>query len=148
MVFDFKFEKLLRIKDKLLQEKMFEILSLKRSIAQLRNELDGVVLERKRLQGEMTRLVSGGTVDVERIMFVSGLLDSLERKATDIRKHVNELDKMRHQKIEEAKSLRIEKKKFEKLREAYLERYVENVKKEEMKVIDEVGVIEYSRFSG
>ncbi len=139
-MFVFKFEKILKIKEDLIKKYMLEIANIEaiiREKIEYRKNLEYENSIRKRKIDEILKKEP----DRETLLFIQ---ENIDRVYDEI-KYVNGvLDKLKEEKakiLEIVKSLNIEKKKLEKLKEKEYEHYTKEEAKKEMRLLDEIASI-------
>ncbi len=139
MPFNFRFEKILRLKRRIEDKLKSELgaLELKKKKAVI--EKEKLVRELERLRGEFSKRQQEGMIGGEiqlYLSFLSSLSFLIARKEEEIRSLEKEIEVKRAEIVEASK----ERKKFEKLKERDFEiyRYEEMVR--ERKVLDEMGL--------
>ncbi len=139
-MFVFKFEKILKIKEDLIKKYMLEIANIEaiiREKIEYRKNLEYENSIRKRKIDEILKKEP----DRETLLFIQ---ENIDRVYDEI-KYVNGVvDKLKEEKakiLEIVKSLNIEKKKLEKLKEKEYEHYTKEEAKKEMRFLDEIASI-------
>ncbi len=139
-MFVFKFEKLLKIKEDLIKKYMLEIANIEFLIKQnmdKRYDLDNDRIVQKNKLNDMLK----DRPDKNMLLFVYENIDRLNIKINELDNVIESLKKEKMKKLDIIKTLNIEKKKLEKLKEKEYERYRQEESKLEMRFLDEIASI-------
>lgn len=141
-MFVFKFEKLLNIKSKLLDDKRMKIAALERRIADLKDKQLFLINENKRRRDRIFEILSSGKPDRNMVVFLSELVQKAEGEIDVLESEVQKLKVEKGRLMDEARELLKEKKKLEKLKEKQFEEYKINLARAEMRFLDDIASIE------
>jgi flagellar FliJ protein len=139
-VFVFKFEKILKLKDDLIRQKMLEIANIETMIAKNRKKKekleDDNLFRRKKIDEILKQKPKKGA-----LLFYFDNIERTLMEIKDIEIAIESLKKEKNIKLEEIKLLDIEKKKLEKLKEKEYRIYVDEQNKSETRFLDEIASI-------
>ncbi len=141
-MFVFKFEKLLNIKSKLLDDKRMKIAALERRIADLEDKRVALINENKRRRNKIFEILNSDRPDKNMVVFLSELVQKSEGEIADLEGDIQKLEVERDRLMDEARELLKEKKKLEKLKEKQFEEYKINLARSEMRFLDDIASIE------
>ncbi len=140
-MFEFKFEKLLKIKEKLLEDKKMRIASLEKQILTLRENKSELEATANGLRKRIFEILRSSRPDRNMIIFLSEQATHCDESTKELEKKIEDLFMQKKRLTEEAKELMIEKKKLERLREKKFEEYVLEFSREEKRFLDEVNSV-------
>jgi len=137
-MFVFKFDKLLSIKSKLLEDKKMKIASVVREIDRLKEEKDLLEEENKNRRDRVYEILTFGKPDRSMILFLSELLEKTDGRIKELEMAIENLEFKKRRLVEEAKELLKEKKKYEKLKEKQFEEYKLEERRAQVRLLDEI----------
>jgi len=137
-MFVFKFDKLLSIKSKLLEDKKMKIASVVREIDRLKEEKDLLEEENKNRRDRVYEILTSGKPDRSMILFLSELLEKTDGRIKELEMAIENLEFKKRRLVEEAKELLKEKKKYEKLKEKQFEEYKLEERRAQVRLLDEI----------
>ncbi len=140
-MFVFRFEKLLNIKSKLLDDKRMKIAALEKEISSLQQEKLNLENENRKRRAKIFKLLNSDEPDRNLIIFLGELVEKCEVEISIIENKILMLSEEKNKLINEAKELLKEKKKLEKLKEKQLEEYKINLSRAEMRFLDDIASI-------
>ena len=137
-MFVFKFDRLLSIKSKLLEDKKMKIASITRKIESLRDERNLLERENKNRRDKIYSILTSDKPDRNMVLFLSELLEKTDFRIRELEKAIEDLNTKRDRLIEEAKELLKEKRKYEKLKEKQFEEYRLEERRSQVRLLDEI----------
>lgn len=141
-MFVFKFEKLLNIKSKLLDDKRMKIAALERRIADLKSKRITLINENRRRRNKIFEILNSDKPDKNMVVFLSELVQKSEREIAALEGDIQKLEAEKDRLMDETRELLKEKKKLEKLKEKQFEEYKINLARSEMRFLDDIASIE------
>jgi len=144
-MFKYRFERLLKIKTRLLDKKRLEIAALVKQINETNNEIEEKKKENGLRRKKIDRLLREEKPDRNWILFLSENIEKTDEAIKDLEIKKRQLTEEKQKLIGEAQKLLKEKKKLERLKEKEFENYrVENLRKE-ARFLDEIASIKIAR---
>ena len=140
-MFIFRFEKLLNIKSKLLDDKRMKIAALEKKIVDLQKRKVNLENENRKRRVKIFKLLSSDKPDRNMIVFFGELVEKCESEISAIGDEISMLTEEKSKLMNEAKELLKEKKKLEKLKEKQLWEYRVNLSRTEMRFLDDIANI-------
>lgn len=140
-MFVFRFEKLLNIKSKLLDDKRMKIAALEKKIVDLERDKSNLENENKKRRAKIFKLLSSNKPDRNMIIFFGELIEKCEAEIHAIENKILMLSEEKNKLMNEARELLKEKKKLEKLKEKQFEEYRVNLSRTEMRFLDDIASI-------
>ncbi len=140
-MFVFRFEKLLNIKSKLLDDKRMKIAALEKKIVDLERDKSNLENENKKRRAKIFKLLSSNKPDRNMIIFFGELIEKCEAEIRAIDNKILILSEEKNKLMNEARELLKEKKKLEKLKEKQFEEYRVNLSRTEMRFLDDIASI-------
>ncbi len=140
-MFVFRFEKLLNIKSKLLDDKRMKIAALEKKIVDLKRDRSNLESENKKRRAKIFKLLNSDKPDRNMIIFFGELVEKCEAEIYSIDNKILMLSEEKNKLMSEARELLKEKKKLEKLKEKQLEEYKVNLSRTEMRFLDDIASI-------
>ncbi|WP_025270272.1 flagellar FliJ family protein [Hippea sp. KM1] len=137
-MFAFKFEKLLKIKSRLLDEKRVQIALIEKEINSKKEKLSRLLLENEGRKKRLFEVLEADEIDRNMVMFLNENIEKTLNAIDLTRQQIEALEKMKQEYVKEAENLLKEKKKLEKLKEKAREEYRVSSLREEVKFLDEV----------
>ncbi len=142
--FSFKFETVLRVKEKKEEELKRELMRLQALRIEQEQLLEKIDNEKRRAYGEKAREKQGG-IDIMSLVYYEAYLNNLRKKISATEKKIKELEKKADDKRVEVIEASKEKKIFEKLKEKHFSEFKKMVVSNEQKQLDEIAVNKYNR---
>jgi flagellar FliJ protein len=140
--FRFKFETVLKVKEKKEEKLKKELFKLNA----LQIEQHQILEKIKEEKSKTANKKSGETViDIQSLIYFEQYLNLLRKQIDDINKKIRELQEQIDDKREEVITATKEKKTFERLKTHHLNEYNKTIIANEQKVLDEVAVSKYNR---
>ncbi|WP_022669673.1 flagellar FliJ family protein [Hippea alviniae] len=140
-MFVFKFEKLLKIKSKLLDEKRLQIARFDAKIKEKEAERDKLLDENNQRRKKIFEILTSKRPDSRMIMFLNENVEKTDVAIKVVEFEIEMLKKEKEKLIKEAAELLKEKKKLEKLKEKKFEEFKEEISKKEMRFLDEIASV-------
>lgn len=137
-MFVFKFDKLLSIKSKLLEDKKMKIASVIRDIDNLKRERSLLEEENRNRRDRIFRILTSEKPDKNMALFLNELIEKTDYRIKELEKAIENLERKKRKLIEEAKELLKEKKKYEKLKEKQFEEYKLEERRAQVRLLDEI----------
>ena len=137
-MFVFKFDRLLSIKSKLLEDKKMKIASITRKIESLRDERNLLERENRNRRDKIYSILTSDKPDRNMVLFLSELLEKTDFRIRELERAIEDLNTKRDRLIEEAKELLKEKRKYEKLKEKQFEEYRLEERRSQVRLLDEI----------
>ncbi len=137
-MFVFKFDRLLSIKSKLLEDKKMKIASITRKIESLRDERNLLERENRNRRDKIYSILTSDKPDRNMVLFLSELLEKTDFRIRELERAIEDLNTKRNRLIEEAKELLKEKRKYEKLKEKQFEEYRLEERRSQVRLLDEI----------
>ncbi len=137
-MFVFKFDKLLSIKSKLLEDKKMKIASVIRDIDNLKRERSLLEEENRNRRDRIFRILTSEKPDKNMALFLNELIEKTDYRINELEKAIENLERKKRKLIEEAKELLKEKKKYEKLKEKQFEEYKLEERRAQVRLLDEI----------
>ncbi len=137
-MFVFKFDRLLSIKSKLLEDKKMKIASITRKIESLRDERNLLERENRNRRDKIYSILTSDKPDRNMVLFLSELLEKTDFRIRELERAIEDLNTKRNRLIEEAKELLKEKRKYEKLKEKQFEEYRLKERRSQVRLLDEI----------
>jgi len=141
-MFVFKFEKLLSIKSKLLDDKRIRIAAIERRIADLQEKRMNLIDENKRRRDNIFKILNSEKPDKNMVIFLSELVQKGEGEIEALGKEISKLKIEKEKLMDEARELLKEKKKLERLKEKQFEEYKVNLSRLQMRFLDDIANIQ------
>ena len=140
-MFVFKFEKLLKIKAKLLDEKRLQIARFDAKIKEKESEKRRLVNENNQRRERIFEILTSERPDSKMIMFLNENVEKTDVAIKVVDFEIEMLKKEKEKLIKESAELLKEKKKLERLKEKKLEEFKEEISKKEMRFLDEIASV-------
>ncbi len=137
-MFVFKFDKLLSIKSKLLEDKKMKIASVIRDIDNLKRERSLLEEENRNRRDRIFSILTSEKPDKNMALFLNELIEKTDYRIKELEKAIENLERKKRKLIEEAKELLKEKKKYEKLKEKQFEEYKLEERRAQVRLLDEI----------
>lgn len=142
--FSFKFETVLRVKEKKEEELKRALMRLQALRIEQEQLLEKIDNEKRRVYGAKAAEKQGG-VDIMSLVNYEAYLNNLRRKISAAEKKIKELEKKADDKRVEVIEASKEKKIFEKLKEKHFSEFKKTIVSNEQKQLDEIAVNKYNR---
>ena len=142
MKFNYRFQKILDIKNKLEENKKMEISNIISNINNIESEINMLDESKKDKYYEMKDIMTEGT-SIATVRRMSSMLNTFDVKMRDLSsKNVNLNIKLQYRK-DEYKEIMKDRKIFENIRDKDLLKYNDIIKKEEEKFLDQIVTFKY-----
>ena len=142
--FSFKFETVLRVKEKKEEELKRELMRLQALKIEQEHLHERIDRERNQVHAEKGREKEAG-IDIMRLVYYETYLNNLRKKIHATEMKIKEFGKMADDKRDEVIQASKEKKIFEKLKEKHFNEFKKTIISNEQKQLDEVAINKYNR---
>ncbi|MCX8092816.1 MAG: flagellar export protein FliJ [Candidatus Goldbacteria bacterium] len=140
--FQFKFETVLKVKEKKEEQLKRELLKLHKLQYEQHQILEKIKEEKLMISNDKS---SETVTDIQSLIYYEQYLNLLRKQIDDTNKKIQELQNQIDNKREEVIQASKEKKTFERLKTHYLNEYNKIIIANEQKVLDEIAINKYNR---